>query len=161
MRHDELDWDYLIKLGTQVVENHTPYVFGAEVDLDNPDPCHFKFTGIDCSELMEWLYARLRRKDDLTPIHIPLPDGSYNQAKVCERLPSSTSLLVGDLAFKWNPDTEVIHHVGMYVGDGMILEAKGKLWGVVMSAVGSFTASQHFAYWARHKDIIGMPLEVI
>lgn len=140
MKHSDINWPHLITLGRQLVGK--PYVFGAEVNLRDPDPAHI--TAIDCSELVEWLYAQ---------IGISVPDGSYNQAKVCRRLEREAPVLIGDLGFKWNPDTEIIHHVGIYIGDDTVLEAKGKAWGVTLSMLSSYVASNHFAFWGRLKTV--------
>ncbi|HYF34346.1 MAG TPA: NlpC/P60 family protein [Prosthecobacter sp.] len=145
MKHSEINWPHLINLGKKLVGK--PYVFGAEVSLKNPDPDHIK--AIDCSELVEWLFAQ---------INISMPDGSYNQAKMCRPLKfdqgiGSDVLLIGDLGFKWNPDTEAIHHVGIFIGEGTVLEAKGKKWGVVQTPFADYTKSDHFAYWGRLKTV--------
>jgi cell wall-associated NlpC family hydrolase len=145
MKHSEVNWPKLVKLGKALVG--TPYVFGAEIDLNNPDTSEIK--GIDCSEVSEFLFHQ---------IGIYLPDGSYNQAKIIKRLnidppTSKECVLVGDLGFKWYPETEVIHHVGIYIGNQTVLEAKGKSWGTILTPCYEYTASSHFAFWGRHKDI--------
>jgi cell wall-associated NlpC family hydrolase len=93
--------------------------------------------------LIEWLFHQ---------VGIPVPDGSYNQAKVVNCVPTD-KLLIGDLAFKWCPETEVIHHVGVYIGEGRILEAKGKAYGVVITDKILYEASNHFAFYGRLKII--------
>lgn len=153
LEHSEINWPRLIAAGKILVGK--PYVFGAEVNLSDPDPSHIK--AIDCSELIEYLYANLMKIDG-TRAEINMPDGSYNQAKVVKRLdfgppPKTDHLLLGDLAFKWNPETEVIHHVGIYLGGSDILEAKGKKWGTVITVFENYTNSSHFAYWGRHHQI--------
>lgn len=145
MKHSEINWPHLISLGKKLVGK--PYVFGAEVDLKDPDPAHIN--AIDCSELVEWLYAQ---------INVSMPDGSYNQAKMCKRLEfnaglASDILLLGDLGFKWDPETHAIHHVGIFIGNGEVLEAKGKKWGVVLTPFADYVSSEHFAYWGRLKTV--------
>lgn len=145
MKHSEINWAGMIGDGKALVGK--PYNFGQEVDLKDRDPKDIQ--AIDCSELIEWLYF---------PTGLAMPDGSYNQAKVCRMVPGEShefpdKLLLGDLGFKWYPDTHQIHHVGIYIGNGEILEAKGKQWGVVITPVNSFMASAHFAWWGRHKNI--------
>jgi len=140
MKHSQINWAHLITLGKKLVGK--PYVLGAEVNLKDPDTDHIK--AIDCSEIVEWLFAQ---------INIAVPDGSYNQAKVVTRISPGQPILIGDLGFKWNPENEGIHHVGIFIGDDTILEAKGKKWGVVLTPVKDFTASEHFAFWGRLKDI--------
>lgn len=145
-KHSDIQWGKMIGLGRRLVGK--PYTFGAEVDLNDPDPDHI--LGIDCSELVEWLYHQ---------IGIDIPDGSYNQAKMVRRLnfipndPKSDVLLLGDLGFKWEPETEIIHHVGIYIGQSKVLEAKGKRWGVVLTPYDEYVGSSHFAYWGRLKNI--------
>lgn len=145
MKHSEINWARLIDLAHKLLGKK--YVFGAEVNLKDPNPDNIR--AIDCSELVEWLYAQ---------IGITVPDGSYNQAKICNELrgwPSEfpSKLIIGDLGFKWNPDNHVIHHVGIYVGEGNLIEAKGIRWGVVKTAVNSYMSSSHFAFWGRLRQI--------
>lgn len=146
MKHSDIQWSRLVDLGRKMTGK--PYEFGAEVNLKDPDPAHIK--AIDCSELVEWLFAQ---------VGIAVPDGSYNQAKRVRRLrfvpddPKSDVLLLGDLGFKWDPETEVIHHVGIYIGGRNVLEAKGKKWGVVITPYEEYVGSSHFAFWGRLKDI--------
>ena len=61
-----------------------------------------------------------------------------------EKLSSRADLVPGDLVFRHNGQR--IHHVGVFVGDGIAIEAKGRDEGVVlrpMNASGS-------AYWNRY-----------
>ena len=139
-KHSELDWTKFIRLGKALVGK--PYVFGAEINLRESDPAILK--AIDCSELTEWLFFQ--------GLGLSLPDGSYNQAKVINRL-VEPPLLIGDLGFKWNPENEVIHHVGVYIGEETVLEAKGKAFGTVLTPLAQYIGSAHFAYWGRHRDI--------
>jgi cell wall-associated NlpC family hydrolase len=140
VKHSEVNWSHLIGLGKKLVGK--PYNLGSEVNLKDPEPDHIK--AIDCSELVEWLFAQ---------IGITVPDGSYNQARVVNRLAPDAQILIGDLGFKWDPDTEVIHHVGIHIGDNTVLEAKGKNWGVVLTPLDKYVASHHFAFWGRLKSI--------
>lgn len=146
MKHSDINWAHSIALGKQLVGK--PYVFGAEVNVNNSNPD--EIYALDCSELVEWLFAQTRKTDG-TPANLRVPDGSYNQSHVCNRLIPGTSPLLFDLGFKWHPDTEVIHHVGLYIGDEMVLEAKGKKWGVVLTPREKFEASPDWAYWGRLK----------
>lgn len=137
IKHSEINWAKFIQLGKQLLG--VPYNFGEEVNLKDSDPTHIK--ALDCSELVEWLF---------TQVGLLVPDGSYNQFKVSK--PITGDLLVGDLAFKWYPDTHSIHHVGVWIGEG-VLEAKGKDWGVVLTPRKEFEASTHFAMWKRLSQI--------
>lgn len=145
MKHSEIPWSRFIELGKKLVGK--PYSFGVEVNLKESNPDNIK--GLDCSELVEYLFAQ---------IGIVVPDGSYNQAKVCRQLkfgppPATDVLLIGDLGFKWIPETKSIHHVGVHIGGDSVLEAKGEQWGVVITPYKDFVLSPHFAYWGRLKTI--------
>src|SRR5258707_1605020 len=115
MKHSNINWPRLIDFLNRQIGK--PYIFGVENDPreNNWD----KYLGWDCSELVEVGFAKLG---------ILVPDGSYNQDKIC--VPIIGNPVVGDLGFKWHPDTEVIHHIGIYIGNDNIVEAKGKKWGV-------------------------------
>lgn len=126
-----------MRLGKQL--QGKPYKFGQEVNLKETDPA--KIEAIDCSELVEWLYAQ---------VGITVPDGSYNQFKVSR--PITGAPLLGDLGFKWIPETQSIHHVGVFIGEG-VLEAKGKDFGVVITPKEKYEASSHFAMWRRLSQI--------
>lgn len=146
MKHSEINWARLVELGKKLVG--TPYNLGAETNLKDTEVAHIK--AIDCSELVEWLYAQ---------IGLSIPDGSYNQAKVCRELrfipndPKSDVLLLGDLGFKWDPETHAIHHVAIYIGGRDVLEAKGKKWGTIITPFEEYEKSPHFAYWARLRTV--------
>lgn len=137
-KHSEVNWARFVDLGKKLVGK--PYNFGEEVNLKDPDPLHIK--AVDCSELVEWLFAQ---------IGIVVPDGSYNQFKVSNTIAGDP--IIGDLAFKWIPETQSIHHVGVWVGDS-VLEAKGKQWGVVLTPRTEFEKSSHFAMWRRLQTIV-------
>ncbi|MCB1014986.1 MAG: C40 family peptidase [Acidimicrobiales bacterium] len=66
-------------------------------------------SGFDCSGLMMWAWARAGRS---------LPHSSAAQYGATRRV-SSSDLQPGDLVFYGSP----IHHVGMYIGGGMIVHA--------------------------------------
>ena len=66
-------------------------------------------SGIDCSGLMMWAWARAGRS---------LPHSSAAQYGATRRV-SSSDLQPGDLVFYGSP----IHHVGMYIGGGQIVHA--------------------------------------
>ncbi len=138
MNHSSINWSKLVDFLKRQVGK--PYVFGVENDPkeNNWD----KYLAWDCSELVEVAFLKLG---------IQVPDGSYNQDKVC--VPIVGDPVIGDLGFKWHPDTQVIHHVGVYIGDGNVIEAKGKAWGVVMTPIKTFEDSPDWSHWARLKVI--------
>ena len=56
---------------------------------------------------------------------------------------SASRLRIGDLCFLHNAkysDSSKVHHVGIYVGHGWTVEARGKDYGVVKTSVASFNA---------------------
>jgi cell wall-associated NlpC family hydrolase len=63
----------------------------------------------DCSGLMQWCYRH---------VGISLPHSSRAQISVGQRV-SRANLAPGDLVFFGSP----IHHVGMYIGGGQMIEA--------------------------------------
>jgi|GEM_PF-2726297 len=141
MKHSEINWPQFIDFLKQQVGK--PYVFGVENDPNEKDWAKYK--AWDCSELFQVAFHK---------IGISIPDGSYNQAKVCRKIPGHWAdfpgkLLLGDLGFKHNPETGVIHHVGTFVGGSQVIEAKGLKWGVVQTPIDSYMASSHFAWWGR------------
>jgi cell wall-associated NlpC family hydrolase len=75
-----------------------PYVWGAS------GPNEF-----DCSGLIQWAYEQ---------VGVSLPHSSQSQATMGESV-SRSSLQVGDLVFFGSP----VHHVGIYVGNGLMLNA--------------------------------------
>jgi cell wall-associated NlpC family hydrolase len=96
------------------------YIFGYEVKLTDPSPKAF-----DCSELVQWLYFQCGYR---------VPDGSYNQYPKTVALASGAKLKVGDPYFFKNAKGKV-YHVGVYVGGGWCVEARGKVYGVVKMTV--------------------------
>lgn len=139
MKYGEIDWRTFVELGKKLIGK--PYVMGAEVDLTDGDVDHIK--AIDCSELVEFLYAQ---------VGLYIADGSYNQIKYVRTVPKD-DVRTGDIGFKANPENGVIHHVGVYLGDGQVLEAKGKTWGTILTPRETYEASPHFLQWGRHKLI--------
>lgn len=105
-----------------------PYVFGAEVNLNDPDPPAF-----DCSEFVEWASHQI----DLEP---RMPDGSWYQARHCAAndtlisVPGATAT-PGALLFRFSSSPFTggrpsSAHVAVSRGDGTTIEARGSAWGV-------------------------------
>jgi cell wall-associated NlpC family hydrolase len=106
------------------------YIFGHEVRLADPSPPAF-----DCSELVQWAFYRLG---------VDIPDGSSNQYSVTR--PIGQPSRVGDLFFlKYSSGR--VHHVGIYIGNGEIVEARSRLWGVVKTPLAK--ANARGAIWRR------------
>ena len=113
-----------------------PYILGAEASPRDPDPPAF-----DCSELVEWLYARSGNK--ITDLAAAQYDAT---------VPVTGSPQPGDLVFlrnnpaRWNG----IGHVAVLTrqlpnGDWRIIEARGRRYGVVQSTLSYW---QDRAYYA-------------
>jgi len=102
-----------------------PYVWGAS------DPR----VGFDCSGLVEWVYAQ---------VGVTLPRTAQAQYDATLRL-SPAQLQPGDLVFFANtyPSAEPITHVGIYLGNGLMINAANPTSGVGEMPV--FTG-----YWAAH-----------
>lgn len=95
------------------------YVYGAEVNLDDPDPAG----PWDCSELVQWATFR---------VGAPIPDGSHNQLLFCQEhgtiIPIQEAVRTqGALLFG---QTKSWHHVAVSLGNGQTIEARGKAYGV-------------------------------
>lgn len=94
-----------------------PYVFGSYAYEDSSH---------DCSSLMVYCYNKLG---------IDLPRCSVDQAEV--GIPVTIDeIQEGDLVCMHTSDRNgagKTSHVGMYVGDGKIIEARGRKWGVVIT----------------------------
>jgi len=104
-----------------------PYIFGTEVDLNDPNP-----DGFDCSELLQWVCAQLK-------VMPKMPDGASAQLDHC--IAHNTTITVaegvkiaGALLFRISPTG---NHVVISRGDGSTIEAKGSAYGVgVFSTAG-------------------------
>lgn len=134
----KVNWSRFVSLASMLVGK--PYVYGAETNLKDPDPAHIK--ALDCSELVEWLYAQ---------IGLAMPDGSYNQFKAT--VPVVGAPRIGDLGFKWIVETHSVHHVAVCIGLQLI-EAKGKSWGTILTPIDVFQASPEFAGWRRSREVV-------
>lgn len=99
-----------------MTQSGDPYVYGYEVDLDDPNPAKF-----DCSELVQWVCHQLK----ITPV---MPDGSSAQREFCyshdtiipieQAVKTAGALLFGN------------GHVAISRGDGTTIEARGAAYGV-------------------------------
>lgn len=116
-----------------------PYVFGAEVKLDDPSPAAF-----DCSELVQWAAHR---------VGVEFPDGVVNQLAACEKARTAISveqalLVRGALLIRCiGPGHPA--HVAISLGDGTCMEARGKDFGC-----GVFSA--HGRLWTHGALVPGM-----
>ncbi|WP_091373301.1 C40 family peptidase [Actinokineospora alba] len=82
----------------------TPYLWGGNGEEDG---------GFDCSGLTKAAYGAAG---------ITLPRTAHTQFHAGPRVPAGQPLLPGDLVFYGNPNTK-IHHVGLYLGGGLMVDA--------------------------------------
>lgn len=93
-----------------------PYQMGAKWE---PGSAKAGIRGpIDCSGFARWV---------LSLAGVTLPDGSYNQIKVCSKLPASqqTDPPPLSLGFFQPPAAEAVDHVVISCGNGVVIEARG------------------------------------
>ena len=93
------------ELGDQAVVIASKYL-GTPYRWGGTDPS----TGLDCSGYTQLVFKQLG---------ISLPRVSGDQAKVGTAVPSLSQAQPGDLVFFGSP----VHHVGIYVGDGKMIDA--------------------------------------
>ena len=90
----------------------------------------------DCSGLiMKFLIDEGLYKSDMSSL------GLYAASK---KMDGRSGLIPGDLVFRHNGAR--IHHVGVFVGDGMVIESKGRDDGVVLRHIDASGKS----YWNRY-----------
>lgn len=78
---------------------------------------------------------------------------------------SSAELWPGDLVFKKNTWRAGISHVGIYIGKGQVIEARGTAYGVVKTTLKSWTGSSNWAgagrlkakYWPDNDNSTNIP----
>ncbi|MCE5235458.1 MAG: NlpC/P60 family protein [Clostridiaceae bacterium] len=64
--------------------------------------------------------------------------------EMCREIKSRAELMPGDFVFRHNGVK--IHHVGVYIGDGQVIEAKGRDYGVVQQGIDQSGKG----YWNRY-----------
>lgn len=100
----------------------------------------------DCAGLIK-AYLWTDSIDDTTPTYKSSQDygatGFYNQAKKKGAWSSSVKMKIGTLVFKGTDKTK--SHVGVYVGNNKVVEAKGHAYGVITSTL----SSGGWKYWAE------------
>ncbi len=113
-----------------------PYHLGVEVPLTDADPAEW-----DCSELTENAYRRAG---------LSLPDGSNYQYDFCQPV---NNPLGGDLGFVWSDAWGRIGHVVVCMGDGSIVEARGKpVSHVQIAPMHDWESHPRWRGWRRHPD---------
>ena len=83
-----------------------PYVWGGESPRGSPHP------GFDCSGLTQWSWGQAG---------VAIPRTAQEQYDAIPHVPMS-ALQQGDLIF-WDDGTTSVQHVGMYVGNGNVIDA--------------------------------------
>lgn len=116
-------------VGNSVVE-------AAMTRLGDPYSTTYRGQGdyVDCSSLVQWAYGQAG---------VSIPSTSVKQAKYCYDngyTISKSELQPGDLIFWSNKQSTDgrwmdIHHVGIYAGDGKVIEAKNSTGGVVIDDI--------------------------
>jgi len=98
-----------------------PYIFGYEVNLDDPNPKAF-----DCSEFIQWISHQLKTKPEM-------PDGAANQKEFCRKQKTMVDMhkavnTPGALLFRISEESG--NHVVIVKSKTQTIEARGKAYGV-------------------------------
>lgn len=96
----------------------------------------------DCSGLLCWALKQL----GVSIVHqarYQYTDASARKGKLINGKREDGSPILPGTAVFLKGDEERIHHVGVYVGHGICIEAKGTRWGVVTSEL------THWDYWGE------------
>ena len=101
-----------------------PYRFGIEINLSDPPE---KIEGLDCSELVEYLYYNIGLK---------VPDGSGNQFEASEAVKLEDAK-IGDLLFTKKQGK--VNHVAMVISYTKVIEASAWDKAVISQGIFSFT----------------------
>ena len=118
-----------------------PYVFGAEVPDLSVLVDTIKF--IDCSETIQYIYYQTGYE---------IRDGSFNQYDDSDMFTDENK--IGDLVFKKSPTTDRITHVGIYVGNNMIVEATGSFGKVITRSLDEFKVGSTKAIYAGIRRLL-------
>lgn len=105
-------------------KNGTPYVWGGN-SLTG---------GVDCSGLVQQVYSKMG---------INLPRTTYEQAKSGQVVSDISKALPGDLIFYNTGSADpngigTFGHVGIYAGNGKMVEARGKQYGIQYSDIRNY-----------------------
>src|SRR5262249_50602610 len=111
-----------VDVAQEYVAAHVPYVFGGN-----------SFAGIDCSGLVQQVYLQLGKH---------LPRTAADQFVATRRI-SQDELQPGDLVFFANTYMPGVSHVGIYIGNGLQINAPDV--GETVSIEPVFTG-----YWGAH-----------
>jgi cell wall-associated NlpC family hydrolase len=100
-----------------------PYQLGAKWEPGTPKSL---LRGpVDCSGFSRWV---------LSLVGVTIPDGSFNQIKVCTKLPASEQSDPPPLSlgFYQPPDSQTVDHVVVSCGNGVVVEARGEPYNQVI-----------------------------
>lgn len=101
----------------------------------------------DCSGLVRWALYQLGEKDIPHHATYQYTDWCKPKGKLVDgKRTDGNPILPGTLVFLQGSE-EKIHHVGVYVGDGICIEAKGTKSGVVTSQL------DHWDHWGECKVV--------
>jgi cell wall-associated NlpC family hydrolase len=93
---------------------------------------------VDCSGFARWVLANAG---------VELPDGSFNQIKVCSRLPEAQQAdpPALSLGFFQAPGAAAVDHVVISMGHGVVIEARGAPYNcVLLRPVSAWNAQKGF-----------------
>ena len=114
--------------------------------------------GFDCSGLVNYTYtqAGVLGFESTPTYHGPTAHSQYQKSDPI----STDELLPADLVFKKNTYKSGISHIGIYIGDGYIIEAANPYYGIIKSRLDDWMNSGHWAgarrvkaeYWPDQDD---------
>jgi len=100
----------------------------------------------DCSGLLRWALYQLG-ENIAHHARYQYTDWSRNKGRLVNGRREDGSLPLPGTAVFLQGSQEHIHHVGVYIGDGFCIEAKGTLYGVVTSQL------NHWDHWGELKMV--------
>lgn len=101
----------------------------------------------DCSGLLCWALAQLGVKGFVHQARYQYTDASKKKGKLIDGKREDGKPILPGTAVFLQSGQEHIHHVGIYVGHGICIEAKGTRWGVVTSEL------NHWDHWGELKVV--------
>ena len=101
----------------------------------------------DCSGLPRWALYQLGYKSLLHHAYYQYTDCCKNKGQLIDGARADGQPIKRGTAVFLKGNGERIHHVGVYVGNGDVVEAKGTQYGVVMSKL------SHWDHWGEYKAV--------